>query len=97
MLQAEPYRAGRCYRQPDTSRAEMFQVRFTHPLSDLYGLLSAPQAASTSTVPRRPMSRLDSTGCGGQVSERVRGAGAGLGGAVASGPLRSSGKWQAAT
>ncbi len=53
IFQAEPDRAGGCYGKSDTSRAEMFQVRLTHPLIDPYRLLWAPQATSTSTVPQR--------------------------------------------
>jgi hypothetical protein len=84
MFQAEPDRAGGRYRKPDTPRAEMLQVRLTHPLIDLPGLLSVPQATSSSKVARRKAS----TRCGGQVSERIRGAGAG--------PGRHGGVWPAA-
>jgi hypothetical protein len=57
IFHAESDRAGGCYGKPNAPRAEMFQMRLTHPLADLYRPHLAPQATSTSTAPRREMAR----------------------------------------
>jgi hypothetical protein len=57
IFQAEPDRAGGCYGKPGAPRAEMFQMCLTDPLADLCRLHLAPQATSTSAVPRRATAR----------------------------------------